>query len=67
MSDLNKFFAQQEARQQVEELCNREGAAFVIDAARAYVARREQAAAEAHAKWRDEMIHATEAASKGEA
>ena len=64
-SDLNAFFAKQRARQEIEELCDREGASFVIDAARAYVARRKQAAAEDHAKWREELIRAMEEDSKG--
>lgn len=62
MDSLKVLMTRQTNANEVEELCRRMGASFVIAAARAFVERKERAAAEEHARWRDEMIKATERA-----
>lgn len=61
MDDLSKMFEKQQNAGDVEELCRRMGAAFVIDTARAFVERKERQAAQEHARWRDEMVRCADA------
>jgi hypothetical protein len=61
MTDLSDFLTEQKDKQAVEELCHRYGAAFVIEAARAWVIAKERAASEEHRRWRDEMMRADKA------
>ena len=56
MDHFAKIFEKQNNAGEVEELCWRMGAAFVIDTARAFVERRERLAAQEHARRRDESL-----------
>lgn len=66
MADMKSWLERQHNAAVVEELCRSLGAAFVIDTARAFVERKEREAAQEHAKWRDEMVKATQRASTKE-
>lgn len=61
MDDFAKMFDKQKNAGEVEDLCRRMGAAFVIDTARAFVERKERQAAQEHARWRDEMARCADA------
>lgn len=61
MSDFKAMLDKQRDASEVDEMCRRLGAAFVIDAARAFVERKERQAAQEHARWREEMVRCADA------
>ncbi len=61
MDDFATMFEKQKNAGEVEELCLRLGATFVIDAARAFVERKERQAAQEHARLRDEVARCADA------
>lgn len=60
--ELARLFSEDGGKGEIESLCKRYGASFVIDTARAWVAAKEKAASEEHARWRAAMIAADKAA-----